>query len=373
MNQMNLTTGKCKEPSYAHSSDTVKTRLQLLRAKEFYMSEETLAILGHFAPQLRSTHAHGVTYESLANALGQCGILVGIGELEAFLRSTQGHTADNFLKITGKDDSKATAIVSGLRTALDSGDGLFLQYQPQIDMESSKVVGAEALVRWRNGPSVVSPDDFIPIAEQSDLIREIGAWTMREACTEAVRWHRMGLGQGQGIKISVNLSVKQFSEQLAAEIRQLLQTVGLSTDLFGVEITESFLAGSNARDILQSIRAMGVQVAIDDFGTGYSCLAHVSSLPLNTIKIDRAFVVPLGRSFAADAVAETIIALANKLGMKTIAEGVETPIQVNALKSLGCKVAQGFLYARPLSPEEFIKFVRTKEKNSQQNKSDGHI
>lgn len=342
--------------------DKVLQRLQMLKAEgQPVLSNETRIALQHFSQQLRTKHANGVTYETLADALGQCGIPVGSGELEVYLRefqSSQGTSAS----CSPYPSIKANAIEAGLRSALDSGSGLFLQYQPQIDMDTGEVIGAEALVRWRNGSVLVSPADFIPVAEQCGLIGEIGAWVMREACSEAARWQVIGLGQGQGIKISVNLSVKQFSEQLVSDIDQVLKDAGLSTDLFSVEITESFLAGDKARGILQAIHAMGVQIAIDDFGTGYSCLSHVSSLPLNTIKIDRAFVIPLGSSGAADAVAETIISLANKLGLKTIAEGVETLEQVRALKSLGCKFAQGFLYARPLSSGDFIDFVREKEK-----------
>ena len=344
--------------------DAVKARLQTLRAHDLELEAQTRAVLKHFASQLEQSHANGVTYECLADALGQCGIRVRSGELESFLREV--HAPHGTMQSGSKGalpavSNQMTAMESGLRAALDAGVGFFLQYQPQVDMDTGEVIGAEALVRWRNGSVLVSPAEFIPVAEQCGLIEEIGAWVMREACAEAVRWRDLGLGQGQGIKISVNLSVKQFSEQLVDEIRLVLNRAGLSTDLFSVEITESFLAGDKAQAILQSIHAMGVQIAIDDFGTGYSCLSRVSSLPLNTIKIDRAFVIPLGLSKTADAVAETIITLARKLGMKTIAEGVETDVQVQALKALGCKVAQGFLYAKPLSSGDFIEFVKSKE------------
>lgn len=337
----------------------VLKRLQLLQAEVPKLDIETRFALQRFAQQLSSKHANGVTYESLAEALGQGGISVGPGALEAFMRE---HQLLHALPPTSDFPAiQSHAIQAGLRAALETGKGLFLQYQPQIDMESGDVIGAEALVRWRNGSVLVSPADFIPVAEQCGLIGEVGAWVMREACAEAARWRDEGLGHGQGINISVNLSVKQFSEQLITDINQVLEDADLSTDLFSVEITESFLAGDKAQGILQAIHNMGVKIAIDDFGTGYSCLSRVSSLPLNTIKIDRAFVTPLGSSGAADAVAETIITLARKLGMKTIAEGVETPGQVQVLQALGCKYAQGFLYARPLSSSDFVDFVRNKE------------
>lgn len=345
--------------------DAVLTRLQMLRAEEQpRLSHETRMALQNFAHSLRTKHANGVTYQTLADALGQCGIHVGSGELEAYLREFQSTHGVAHVR-TMLPSMKSNAIEAGLRSALASGSGFFLQYQPQVDMDSGEVIGAEALVRWRNGSTLVSPADFIPVAEQCGLIGEIGAWVMSEACAEAARWRELGLGQGHGIKISVNLSVKQFSEQLVSDIDRVLDESGLGTDLFSVEITESFLAGDKAQGILHAIQAMGVQIAIDDFGTGYSCLSQVSALPLDTIKIDRAFVIPLGLSEAADAVAETIITLGNKLGIKTIAEGVETIGQVNALKSLGCKFAQGFLYARPLSSRDFIEFVQKKEKTLQ--------
>lgn len=347
------------------SCDAVLQRLQMLQApKQPMLSDETRMALQYFSHQLSAQHSNGVTYESLANALGQCGIHVGSGELEAYLRSRISVQAETPVS-TVLPSVKRNAIEVGLRTALDTGKGLFLQYQPQIDLDSGEIIGAEALVRWRNGSVLVNPADFIPVAEQCGLIGEIGSWVMREACAEAARWRGLGLGKGKGINISVNLSVKQFSEQLVANIGQVLKESGLDTDLFSVEITESFLASDKAHGILKAIQDMGVQIAIDDFGTGYSCLSRVSALPLNTIKIDREFVIPLGSCLAADAVAETIIAMANKLGMKTIAEGVETLDQAHALKSLGCKIAQGFLYAMPLTSGEFIEFAQKREKSLQ--------
>ncbi|WP_304350874.1 bifunctional diguanylate cyclase/phosphodiesterase [Comamonas testosteroni] len=344
------------------SADAIRTRLQRLKVQTTVLGGETREALSKLALQLVASHEKGATYEALSGALGECGICVGPGALETYLRDFEYDDGSYWAAQDSLPEQvKANAIEIGLREALETGDGLFLLYQPQVDMYSGEVIGAEALVRWRNGSVIVSPIEFIPVAERCGLIGDIGAWVMREACSEAVRWHGMGLGQGRGIKVSVNLSVKQFSEKLVAQISQVLQEAGLRTELFSVEITESFLAGDKSQAILDSLTDMGVQIAIDDFGTGYSCLSRVSRLPLDTIKIDREFVTPLGSSGAADAVVETIINLAEKLGMTTIAEGVETPLQVRSLMSLGCKVAQGFLYARPLSSDDFIDFVKSKE------------
>lgn len=326
---------------------------------------EAVSALTDLADQLLSMQAKGFALERLASLLNQCGICVGIDELEAFLRQNtlaRMYACEAKVEEYGRRGhvrsfERAAFIERGLRRALDTGEGLLLHYQPQVNMQSGEVVGAEALLRWRNGSDLVSPTEFIPIAEESGLIEEIGAWVLREACAEAVRWQRLGLGQGKGIKVAVNLSVKQFSDSLVDVVHGALCDTGLSTELLGVEITESFLADDRSKGLLQALHDAGLHLSIDDFGTGYSCLSRVSTLPLDTIKIDRAFVADLGRSPGAAAVVQAVIGLAEKLGMSTIAEGVETRRQVDLLKTLGCTVAQGFLFAKPLPAAEFIQFA----------------
>lgn len=323
--------------------------------------------LDGLADQLVSMRAKGFTLEHLASVLTESGIAISESELDAYLRKallSRVYACEAKVEEIGRrghigSSERFSFIQRGLRRALDAGEGLLLHYQPQVDMLTGAVVGAEALLRWRHGSvsELVSPMEFIPVAEESGLIQEIGTWVMREACAEAARWHKLGLGQDQRIRVSVNLSVKQFSDRLPSVIHGVLCDTGLETELLGVEITESFLAEDRSQGLLQLLHDTGIHLSIDDFGTGYSCLSRVCALPLDTIKIDRAFVAGLGRSEGEAAVVQTIISMAEKLGMSTIAEGVETAHQAELLKGLGCTVAQGFLYAKPMPALDFIEFA----------------
>jgi EAL domain-containing protein (putative c-di-GMP-specific phosphodiesterase class I) len=254
---------------------------------------------------------------------------------------------------------RSALLEQGLRQALRDQEGLHLHYQPQVNMRTGEVLGAEALLRWNFNGTAISPSEFIPIAEDSCLIAPIGEWVLREACREAKRWEAMGLGGTRGIKMSVNLSVKQVSDELPDLVHGLLCDAGLRTHLLGLEITESLLVGSGSVGILHQLRESGVHLSIDDFGTGYSCLAELQDLPVDTIKIDRAFVKGLGTNDHSSVMVEIIIDLAKKLGMTTLAEGVETQEQADALLKLGCTVCQGFFYSRALPGDEFVQFTRS--------------
>ncbi|AVA38247.1 EAL domain-containing protein (plasmid) [Cupriavidus metallidurans] len=344
---------------------STRDRLIQMEATSPPPPSEATPALEVLADQLLSMRAKGFALERLASILTQSGISVAINELDAFLQHSmlaRMYACEAKVEEYGRrghvrSTERSAFIERGLRRALETGEGLLLHYQPQVNMHTRAVVGAEALLRWRHGSDLVSPTEFIPVAEETGLIEEIGEWVLREACAEAVRWQRFGLGQGKGIKVSVNLSVKQFSDRLVDVIHGALCDAGLSTELLGVEITESFLADERSQDLLQALHDTGLHLSIDDFGTGYSCLSRVSTLPLDTIKIDRAFVVDLGRTPGAAAVVQSVIGLAEKLGMSTIAEGVETQRQVDLLRALGCTVAQGYLFAKPLPAAEFVQFA----------------
>lgn len=326
------------------------------------------SVLMDLADQLLTMRSKGFTLEWLALALSECGITVSTGELESVLRHALLTRMKSYeAKIEGYlrrshvgSSERAEFIEQGLRRAVKANEGLVLHYQPQVDMRTGALVGAEALLRWRNGAELVSPTEFIPVAEETGLIEEIGTWVLRQACAEAKHWQRLGLGHEIGIKVSVNLSVKQFSNGLVDVIHGVLCDTGLAIELLGVEITESFLAEENSHSLLQTLHDTGLHLSIDDFGTGYSCLSSVSTLPLDTIKIDRAFVTGIGRSPGADAVLQALITMADKLGMGTIAEGVETRHQADSLQKLGCHVAQGFLFSKPLPAPEFIQFASSR-------------
>lgn len=252
---------------------------------------------------------------------------------------------------------RAAFIERNLRQAL-LDDAFFLRYQPQVNMYTGEVVGAEALVRWNLNGNIIHPGEFIPVAEKSGLIVQVGEWVLREACREAKRWQLMGLGGEQGLKIDVNLSVKQLLDGFPDVIQRVLSNTGLETRLLGLEITESIFADRDSMAVLHALKKNGIHLSIDDFGTGYSCLSQLKNLPLNTIKIDRTFVMDLGHEDISSVVVETIINLAHKLKMDTVAEGVETKEQAEILKKMGCAVCQGFLYSKPLPADDFLQFAR---------------
>jgi len=354
-----------KYPQSDRVVDDAKRRLREVDAGAAPSVVDKARALEELADQLFAMRAKGFSQPRLATILTQSGLEVSAEDLDEFLRHellSRVLAFDDALPELGKrqrlaSSQRALWIERELRRAVATGDGLALHYQPQVDMTSGAVLGAEALLRWRHGNDLISPTEFIPVAEACGLIVDIGDWVLREASVEAAKWRRLGLGGARGISMSVNLSVKQFADDLPQRIDGALQAAGLDKALLALEITESFLAGDGSWGLLQGLHDAGFHLAIDDFGTGYSCLSRINTLPLDTIKIDRSFVVDLGRSAGAAAVVETVIDLARKLGMKTIAEGVETDVQRAMLLELGCDVAQGFLFSKPVVGSEFVRFA----------------
>jgi EAL domain-containing protein (putative c-di-GMP-specific phosphodiesterase class I) len=325
--------------------------------------------LQELADQLLAMRAKGFTQPRLATILMQSGLDVSAEDLDEFLRRellTRVLACDDTLPEMGRQQrlaktQRALWIERELRRAVATGDGLALHYQPQVDMATGAIVGAEALLRWQHVDGQINPAEFIPVAEACGLIVDLGDWVLREAAAEAAHWRHLGLGGESGIRLSVNLSVKQFSDDLPQRIDSALQAVGLDKALLGLEITESFLADDGSWLLLQGLHEAGFHLAIDDFGTGYSCLSRINTLPLDTIKIDRSFVVDLGKSAGAAVVVEAVIDLAHNLGMSIIAEGVETEFQRDLLMELGCEIAQGFLFARPIAGPAFVELALSAE------------
>ncbi len=233
-----------------------------------------------------------------------------------------------------------------LRRALRRQE-FFLVYQPQIDLRTEAVIGVEALVRWKHDTlGTVSPGDFIPLAEETGLIVQLGAWVMEQACRQVAGWTWGG-------KLSVNVSAIQFRlGDVVGMVRDALQVSGLSPDRLDIEITESLFAGNDAQILaaLETLRSMGVGIAVDDFGTGYSSLSYLAQLPVDKIKVDQSFVraLPNPQSLA---IVETIVAMAHRLGKLVIAEGIETTEQRDILLGIDCEVGQGYLFGRPVSAE----------------------
>ncbi|MBF0130415.1 MAG: bifunctional diguanylate cyclase/phosphodiesterase [Alphaproteobacteria bacterium] len=247
---------------------------------------------------------------------------------------------------------------SRLRRALIQKEFL-VYYQPKVDVESSMVVGMEALVRWKDPEQgMISPVDFIPIAEETGLIIGIGHFVLAEACRQNVQWLAEGLPH---LKVSVNVSVRQLrSRTLVDEIGIVLRTSGLPAEMLELEITESMLVDNVDATLatLRAIRDLGVGLSIDDFGTGYSSLSYLSQLPITTMKIDRAFVSDVESNGKAAEIARAIIGLSKGLKLDVIAEGAETLAHIDFLREHGCALVQGFYYSRPLPPKEFAELVR---------------
>ena len=249
---------------------------------------------------------------------------------------------------------------SDLRRAAVTGDEFELHFQPKVEMEhgSRKVIGAEALIRWRHpNRGLVSPAEFIPLAEETGLIWEIGAWTLKDACRRLSGWIAAGLDIAS---VSVNLSPRQFQDaRLVSFVRDVVETTGVPPERLELELTEGAMIGDieKAVTILHGLKDIGVRLSIDDFGTGYSSLAYLKRFPINTLKIDRSFVRDIVQSATDPAIVGTIVNLADSLGFDTIAEGVETEEQAEMLRRQRCTRIQGFLISRPLDVDAFERFV----------------
>ena len=227
-------------------------------------------------------------------------------------------------------------------------------YQPIVTLASGEIAGFEALLRWQHPTrGLLGPIEFIPVAEETGLIRELGWWNLRKACQQISEW-RAGSIAHRHLSISVNLSAKQFLQpKLVEDIRNLLQELALPPEALKLEITESTVMAdpSAAIEMLQQIKSLGIRLAIDDFGTGYSSLSYLHRFPLDTLKIDRSFISGMGDDGEGMEIARTILPMANNLRLDVVAEGVETLQQVALLKKLHCKYGQGYYFSKPLSAE----------------------
>lgn len=241
-----------------------------------------------------------------------------------------------------------------LRRAIEREE-LTLHYQPILMLRTNRIVGVEALVRWNDGErGLISPDEFIPLAEETGLIVPLGRWVFREACRQAGEWVEK-YPTNPPLIVSVNLSVKQFQEpRLTQELVACLQETGLEPRSLQLEITESVVARDveHAVGMLQELKDLGIRLAIDDFGTGYSSLSTLQRFPLDAIKIDKRFINGFGKDERDTAIARLIVDLAHSLGMQAIAEGVETSGQLSMLRKMGCDEAQGFFFWEALAGAE---------------------
>lgn len=247
---------------------------------------------------------------------------------------------------------KRLTIENQLRHAINREE-FQLHYQPQVDLGSGELIGLEALLRWNNHElGSVSPVEFIPIAEECGLIVPIGEWVMRTACTQVCKW----LNEGLGIKrVAVNVSVKQFTHpDFLAVVEMILEETGMPADRLEVEVTESLFAQNMNRisQILKSLRQKNIEVAVDDFGTGYSSLSRLKDMPIDCLKIDRSFVLGINSGVSDKSIIGAIMSMADGMGLRVIAEGVDNDTQLDFLKEKHCTEVQGYLFSRPLPAEK---------------------
>ncbi|MCL2657049.1 MAG: EAL domain-containing protein [Betaproteobacteria bacterium] len=253
-------------------------------------------------------------------------------------------------------------IETGLRRALNTDDEFFLEFQPQIDLQSGKLVAAEALLRWRpSDGELISPARFIPVAEETGLILPIGERVLRNACAALARWQAAGL---ELPRIAINIAAPQFENRdFGTSVSQVLNDYGVPPHRLELELTESIIvrdADAALRE-MQSLKDLGVSIALDDFGTGYSSLSYLSRLPIDIVKIDRSFVLRSTEDRDAQTIVRSIVALAHALRYRVIAEGVETHAQLNLMRTSGCDYVQGYLLGRPMSEADLTAWLQNPE------------
>jgi diguanylate cyclase (GGDEF)-like protein/PAS domain S-box-containing protein len=251
------------------------------------------------------------------------------------------------------------AMESSLRLALERGEFL-LHYQPKVEINSGRMVGMEALIRWRHPKlGLVFPEEFIPLAEETGLIVPIGEWALRTACSQNRAWQQQGL---RPLRIAVNLSARQFiHERLLEDVADVLRQTGLAPEFLELELTESTVMQNPEKTVktLNAFRAMGIHLAIDDFGTGYSSLAYIKQFPIDSLKVDQSFIEDIPGDENDVAITKAIIALAQSLKLKVVAEGVENAEQLRFLREHICDQMQGYYCSKPLPEHEFVEFLRT--------------
>jgi EAL domain-containing protein (putative c-di-GMP-specific phosphodiesterase class I) len=246
---------------------------------------------------------------------------------------------------------------TALRRAVDREE-FVLHYQPQFCLKTNRIVGAEALVRWQHPEKgLVPPLDFIPIAEELGLIIPIGEWVLAEVCRQAQSWNRL---DGEPLRLAVNVSARQLQHPLLRHsVQKIIRTSGIDPHQLDLEITESVAMKDPEQTIaiLRRFRGLGIRLSMDDFGTGYSSLSQLKHLPINHLKIDRSLVQEIASSANDAAIVDAAIKMGHTLGLRVIAEGVETAEQLEILRGLACDEIQGYYFSRPLPADGFLKLL----------------
>ncbi|MFZ2853470.1 MAG: EAL domain-containing protein [Rhodocyclaceae bacterium] len=331
-------------PALTDGTDAARagTKVEEALTQAFFVDEHELHISGSIGISLFP--ADGADVESLMRA----------ADSAMYHAKDKGRSNYQFFTpLLNLAVQRRMAIANRLRQALASHDFL-LHYQPQVDLQSGKIFSAEALLRWGHpGMDPIGSSEFIPIAEDTGLIVPIGAWALREACTQLMRWRAAG---HPALRIAVNLSVRQFHQEGFQELAaRILADSGLPAEALDLEITESLLMLQNSENLalMERLAGMGIELSVDDFGTGYSSLAYLQRFPIRTLKIDQSFINGIGQDENDTAIVTAILAMAQSLHLKVVAEGVETLAQETFLKKHGCQAAQGYYYSAPVSAEDF--------------------
>jgi len=341
---------------------------------------------------VKTTHAAGEVAQKLLDSFARDPISIGESEIfvtlsigisiypvdgvntttllknaDAALHQAKNEGRNNFQYYEAQMNATAwqrLKLETELRRALDREE-FVLHYQPKVDMESGKIAGVEALLRWQSPErGLVAPGEIIPLLEETGLILPVGEWVLRASCKQARAWQAAGL---QDIHIAVNLSTLQFKQpDFASLVLNILEENNLDPSLGAIELelTESLLMNNaaGAVETLVKLREAGIQFSIDDFGTGYSSLSYLKRFPISSLKIDQSFVRDLSINNEDEAIVAAIIALGRSLGLKVIAEGVETTAQLDLLRNKGCNEMQGYLFSRPVPAAEMTKLLQSGEK-----------
>jgi diguanylate cyclase len=329
--------------------------LILMNTEPLYIHKTCQQLLGTFSQPFQVgnqdffiTASLGVTFSShgdsqLTDLVKQAKIAMN------YVQRMGGNLYRFYAAYMNERSTSRLTLEASLRRALER-DEFRVHYQPQVDLQTGRITGTEALLRWQHSEAgIVSPADFIPLAEETGLIQPIGNWVLHTACQQTKNWQDAGFY----LNVAVNVSGQQLScPQLRQTIAQVLQNVGLSPRYLELELTESTLLqnASVAGAMLNELRKLGIQIAIDDFGTGYTSLKYLKQLPVDTLKVDRCFVRQIPNDRRNSAIVAAVLQMAHHLSLKVVAEGVETEAELSFLQKLNCDLIQGYLFSRPLPP-----------------------
>lgn len=283
-----------------------------------------------------------------------------IKNADAALYSLKGHGKNGFVLFDKNIENQSferRLLENALRSAIREQQ-FYLEYQPKLNLSTHELMGMEALIRWKHPDlGTIPPGKFIPLAEKTGLIIPLGKWILRESCRQAKQWQT---GEYSPLLISVNVSVIQLEDPHFIDIvKEILQETGFNPKWLELEVTESIFADvKNSASILQEIRNLGIQISIDDFGTGYSSLSYLKNLPVDTLKVDQSFVKDIHTNDDSRAIVNAVITLANTLGLKVIAEGIELQEHIEELNKDGCIFGQGYYFSRPLTSEAFEEYLK---------------